>query len=103
VSDVFLQISYQGDVARLYRGQELVDDSFWNGIPWTIGLREIGPGWPTADTKLELRILPLPPKYPMYLEKAADLDFSADAGANSVTGVQMVPQYRLNLQAPSSH
>jgi len=103
VSDVLLQISYQGDVARLYRGQELVDDSFWNGIPWTIGLREIGPGWPTADTKLELRILPLPPKYPMYLEKAADLDFSADAGANSVTGVQMVPQYRLNLQAPSSH
>jgi hypothetical protein len=66
-------------------------------------MREIGPGWRAANTELELRILPLPPKYPMYLEKVGDLDFSAAAGADSVTGVQMVPRYQLNLQAPSSH
>jgi beta-galactosidase len=102
VSDVFLNISYQGDVARLYRGEQFVDDSFWNGIPWTIGLREIGSGWRTANTDLELRILPLPRKYPMYLEKAGELDFSAAGVADSITGIQMVPRYQLNLQAPGS-
>ena len=101
VSDVLLQISYQGDVARLYRGHQLVDDSFWNGIPWTIGLREIGPGWRTANADLELRIVPMPRKYPMYLEEADKLVFSAGGVADSITGVQMVPRYQLNLQAPA--
>jgi hypothetical protein len=103
VSDVLLQISYQGDVARLYRGHQLVNDSFWNGIPWAIGLREIGPGWRTANTDLELRILPLPRKHPMYLEKADELDFSTAGVADSITGIQMVPRYQLNLQAPALH
>jgi beta-galactosidase len=103
VSDVFLKISYQGDVARLYRGRQLVDDSFWNGIPWTIGLREVDPDWRTANTDLELRILPLPRKHPIYLEEADQLDFSTDGVADSITGIQMVPRYQLNLQAPDLH
>jgi hypothetical protein len=103
VSDVLLQISYQGDVARLYRDRQLVDDNFWNGIPWMIGLREVDPAWRTANTDLELRIVPMPQKYPMYLEEADKLVFSPDGVAGSITGVQMVPQYQLNLQAPDLH
>jgi len=103
VSDVLLQISYQGDVARLYSGRQLADDSFWNGIPWTIGLREIAPGWRTANTGLELRILPLPRKHPMYLEKSDKLVYPPNGVADSITGVQMVPRYQLDLQAPVLH
>jgi hypothetical protein len=80
-----------------------VDDSFWNGIPWTIGLREIDRDWRAANIDLELRILPLPRKYPMYLEKAGGLDLSTAGVADSVTGIQIVPQYQLRLQAPVSH
>jgi beta-galactosidase len=103
VSDVLLKISYQGDVARLYRRHQVVDDSFWNSIPWTIGLREIGPGWRTASSDLELRILPLPRKHSMYLEEADKLVFSPNGVADSITGVQMVPRYQLNLRAPALH
>ena len=100
VSDLFLKISYQGDVARLYRGQQFLDDSFWNGVPWTIGLREIVRDWRAANTDLELRILPLPRKYPMYLEKTGEFDLSTVGFADSVTGIQIVPQYQLKVLAP---
>jgi hypothetical protein len=108
VSDVFLKIVYQGDVARLYRGSRLIDDDFWNGIPWTIGLREVsGAGggeadadneWRKAKSDWELRILPLPRKYPLYLEQSGKVDFGATGVADSVKDVQLVVQYRLILQ-----
>jgi hypothetical protein len=37
----------------------------------------------------------------MYLEEADKLVFSAGGVADSITGVQMVPRYQLNLQAPA--
>jgi len=75
VSDLFLKISYQGDVARLYRGQQFLDDSFWNGVPWTIGLREIVRDWRAANTDLELRILPLPESTRCTWRKPANSTF----------------------------
>jgi beta-galactosidase len=102
VSDVRVNIAYQGDVARLYRGHDLIDDDFWNGTPWTIGLREIGSDWQMANTTLEIRILPMPRKYPLYLEDADKLlHFSAKGVAEAITGVRMVPQYQLKLHAPA--
>ena len=102
LSDAYLRIEYMGDVARLYRGDRLVDDNFWNGLPWFIGLKEIGDSWPSAKANLELRILPLPKDFPMYLEKADELHFSAAGVADSLTGVHLIPQYQLVLQEPAS-
>jgi hypothetical protein len=100
VSDAFLEIRYQGDIARLYRERHLIDDNFWNGVVWTIGLREADPDWHGAKTDLELRILPLPRTFPMYLEQADKLRFSALGVADSLADVQVVLQYQLNLEAP---
>jgi hypothetical protein len=41
ISNVFLQIQYQGDVARLCRENHLLDDNFWNGTTWTIGVKDL--------------------------------------------------------------
>ena len=100
ISDAFLNISYQGDVARLYEGRQLIDDNFWNGVSWTVGLREVDPGWRSHATTLELRILPLPQKYPMYLEEDGKLHFSPSGLAGPSAEVQLVPQYRLVLPSP---
>jgi beta-galactosidase len=94
VSDVWLKIDYQGDVARLSDGGRLVDDNFWNGLPWSIGLREVLPTWRSTNSELQLRVLPLPEKYPMYLEKADELHFAAGV-ADQLTGVQLIPQYEV--------
>jgi hypothetical protein len=94
VADVFLRIRYQGDVARLYRGDQLLDDNFWNGLPWEIGLREVSAAWPSPAQELHLRILPIPADAPMYIEKRA----AGKAGTPAVLdGVSLVPEYRVRV------
>jgi beta-galactosidase len=100
VSDVFLDIRYQGDVARLYSGQHLIDDNFWNGLPWTVGVRETIGGWRTGRSDLQLSILPLPKAFPMYIEKAGELHFDSTGTANSMMDVRLVTQYQLVLTVP---
>jgi beta-galactosidase len=93
LSDVFLRIHYAGDAARVLQDGSLVDDNFWNGLPWTVGLREIGD---QSGGTLELKVLPLPKVYPMYLERGGELQFHGDR-AVGLEGVELVPQYRLVL------
>jgi hypothetical protein len=97
VSDVWLKIDYQGDEARLSDGKRLTDDDFWNGLAWTVGLKETLPDWRSASSTLELRILPLPKAYPMYLEKANALHFNAGGVADTLSDVRLIPQYQLVL------
>jgi beta-galactosidase len=97
VSDVWLKIDYQGDDARLSEGKRLIDDDFWNGLSWTVGLKEALPDWRSAGRTLELRVLPLPKTYPMYLEKADALHFDAGEVADTLSRVNLIPQYQLVL------
>jgi hypothetical protein len=101
VADTLLRIDYQGDVARLYMGGQLLDDNFWNGSAWEVGLKEVNAEWRSPRT-LELRVLPLPRQFPMYLEKAGDLHFGSSDTANAVTSVRLVTRYRLDLDIPSA-
>jgi beta-galactosidase len=106
VSNVFLKINYQGDVARLYNGQHLIDDNFWNGLPWTIGIDETIDEWRSRATDLQLSILPLPRAFPMHIEKAHELQFDSTGAADAVVDVRLVPQYQLVLNIashPKSH
>jgi hypothetical protein len=65
---VMLTLDYLGDAARLYAGGELVDDHFYDGEPWQIGIDRFASGgqWPV----LELAILAAG-EAPMFLEPAA--------------------------------
>lgn len=58
VRNVFLNIHYTGDVARLYSGSRLLDDNFWNGTTWQLGMQP----WrkQIAGRPLRLLILPAP-------------------------------------------
>jgi hypothetical protein len=102
LSDAFLVIHYQGDVARLYHGEKLVDDNFWNGIPWSVGLREVDVDWRRIESEFELRVLPLPKDYPMYIEQADQLRFGSKGAAAALIRVEIVPQYQLVLEGPRS-
>jgi hypothetical protein len=97
VSDVCLNIDYQGDEARLSDDGRLVDDNFWNGLPWTVGLKETLPAWRRAASELTLQVLPLPKPYPMYLKRAGALHFDAAGVADHLTAVQLIPRYQLVL------
>jgi hypothetical protein len=100
VSDVRLKIDYEGDEARLSDRKGLVDDNFWNGLPWSVGLKEALPDW-RSGSDLELAVLPLPRSYPMYLEKAGSLRFDRAGVADALMSVQLIPQYQLRLEIPA--
>jgi beta-galactosidase len=96
VSDLFLRIRYNGDVARLYQGDRLIDDNFWNGLPWEIGLGEVAGLWPQQPESLQLRILPLPPQAPMYFE-GSQPNVAKGTVPALLDSVELLPEYRIRI------
>ena len=64
-----LEITYRGDVARLYADGKLIADNFYNGRPFLFGLWRL----PAGVKELELRILPLQKDMPVYFPREADV------------------------------
>ena len=60
--NLYLQISYQGDAARIYADGQLIEDNFWNGKPMLVRLSGL------IGKRVELKILPLGKDYPIYLQ-----------------------------------
>ena len=89
--NAFLRITYQGDVARLYDQGKLVDDDFYKGTPWDVGLRSLVPA--DSDPVLELRILPLPKGAPIYLAPGAQPSFPASGQVAKLKDVRLIPEY----------
>jgi len=96
VNDVFLDIRYIGDVGRLYGGSRLLDDNFFNGTPWEVGLKEIAAEGPPGFLRLE--ILPLRKDAPIYLPKRSRPDFGGNTQLAEVFSVQAYPEYEFTLK-----
>jgi beta-galactosidase len=95
LSELFLDVHYEGDVARLYAGQRLLDDNFFNGRTWTVGVRRFldvqGGG------SFELSVLPLRSDAPVYFELPLALKFSPEGQIDSLDGIRLVPEYQLGI------
>ena len=68
VAEMFLEIRYTGDAARLYSGDQLLADNFYNGTPWRVGLKRFADA--IRRGPLELRILPLRSDAPIYIPES---------------------------------
>lgn len=102
VVDALLSVRYTGDVARLYSAKTAVDDNFWNGVPWQVGLEEVNPRWRTNRSSYTLRILPLRSDYNLYLEDPGALHFDANHQAAALESIKLTPVYRFKLLAPAT-
>jgi hypothetical protein len=91
VKNVFLRITYAGDVARIYDRGKLVTDDFFKGTPWLIGLAPIVAR--DADPELELRILPLRKDAPIYLSAAARPSFPSTGEVALLKDVEPLAEY----------
>jgi len=95
--DDFLEIRYEGDVARLYSAGELLDDNFFNGLPWRIGLGRFADA--VRRGPLELRVLPLRSDAPIYLERGArPTDFLANGQIARLESARAIPRYELVVE-----
>lgn len=97
-----LEISYVGDVARLYSQGELLDDNFFNGLRWRVGLKRFAEE--IRRGPLELRILPLRSDAPVYIEPVfRPTDWPASGQIARLESAQVLPRYELWLTAPPMH
>jgi beta-galactosidase len=97
LSELFLSINYEGDVARLSEAARLLDDDFYNGSPWMVGLkRYLTPNQPST---FDLSILPLRKDAPVYFEVPRALQFGANGQAVKIDDIRLVPEYQLQLDA----
>ena len=84
--DLFLQINYRGDVARVYADGQLVEDNYWNGKPMLVRMSDL------VGKRVELRILPLGKDFPIYLqrEQRAQLDAAPDGQLLSLDSIKVI-------------
>ncbi len=95
--DVFLDISYVGDAGRLYKGDSLIDDNFYDGTPWEIGLKRFSEDYAEG---MELRILALRKDAPIYIPKSSWPHFGDKSDVAQVKSVTASPEYEVILITP---
>lgn len=96
LSDAFLRIDYVGDSGRLYAGIRFLDDDFYKGTVWEIGLKRFATD--ITDTPLEVKIQPLLKTAPIYLPKAAWPNFGTSDSLGEIRKIDIEPEYEVNLQ-----
>ncbi len=97
LSELFLRVAYQGDMARLSAGHRLLDDDFYNGQPWMIGLGRFLAAQGLSD--FELSILPLRNDAPVYLELKDPPQFAPNGQIGKLAEIRLVPEYQLTIEA----
>lgn len=83
-----LRIHYAGDVARLTLNGKLLDDNFYSGREFDLGLNRYAPAILRGDLRLE--ILPLRKDAPIYLEPSARPDFGTNASLVKLESAEMI-------------
>jgi hypothetical protein len=86
--DPLLRIRYVGDVARLTLNGRLIDDNFYNGREFDLGLKRFMPEIVGGDLRLE--ILPLRKDAPIYLADEAKPDFGKSGSIGRVDSVEII-------------
>jgi beta-galactosidase len=94
LSDVFLRINYVGDIARLYAGPRLLDDDFYHGDAWEVGLKRFAP---LAGQDFTLEVLPLRKDAPIYFSPKARPNFGSAEQISEVGTIAAVPEYEIRI------
>jgi beta-galactosidase len=86
--DILLRIHYVGDVARLYLDGKLIDDNFYNGNTFEIGLQRFAPD--IYSKELLLKVLPLRKDAPIYVPSEALPKFDSGGSAVGLNGIDVI-------------
>jgi hypothetical protein len=96
LNELYLQVNYRGDLARLNAGDRLLTDNFYNGEPWIVGLRRF---IEAKTSSFDLSILPLRRDAPVYFELTKDPGFGPNGQVGAIDDMRLIPEYELVLTA----
>jgi hypothetical protein len=97
LSNLYLQITYVGDVVRLYAGERLLADNLYNGTTWEVGLKQLASE--DLGRGLTLDILPLRKNAPIYLPGSAWPPFPAGGETAAIHSLSASPEYEVTIEA----
>lgn len=93
--DIFLQVSYVGDIGRAYIGDKLIADDFFFGRTWEIGLRHFASE--LKGQSLTLKFLPLRKDAPVYIPPERRPDFGEQDQLVHVGLIHAVCEYDVGV------
>jgi hypothetical protein len=96
VHNVLVKVDYAGDVARAYVGDTFVEDDFYSGLPWEMGMKRFMPA--VGEKGLTVKILPLRKDSPVWLEKGSMPAFDAKGEALAVKGITAEVEYQVKVE-----
>jgi hypothetical protein len=94
LSDIYLKVHYQGDIARLYQGDRLLTDNLFDGRQWQIGLKRFLNG-PSMGV-FRLQVLPLSGKADIFFEPGM-VPAAGDWRNGALLSMSAMPEYELDL------
>lgn len=97
LNELYLQVEYAGDVGRLYAGEQLLDDNFYNGTVWEIGMKRFASV--ALGHALNLKIFPLAKGAPVYMPQEAWPSFPSNDQIARVRKITAVPEYQVTVTA----
>lgn len=100
ISDLWLNIDYAGDVGHLYLDGKLIDDNYYDGRVWQVGLKRFLPE--ASDRPLDLKILPIRADSPIYLDPSVRKRLGKQNQTVALHSVSLTPEYEaiITVAAP---
>jgi beta-galactosidase len=93
--DVLLELDIVGDIGRVFSGTTMLDDWYYNGQSWQMGLKQWGlkPG-----AELKLTVLPLRADAPIYIDAAHRPKFSeGQTQVAELRSARLLPVRRVSI------
>lgn len=97
VQEYFLRIHYVGDVAMAFMKGQLVQDEFYHGEPWTIGLKRYYNDLKTDPMTFYVRPLRADVPFLRDLPREVIPDFT-NGPVVEIKKVEIIPEYRLQIK-----
>jgi len=95
VDDVLIEPDFTGDIGRLFDGTRLLDDWYFNGQAWQLGLRRVAA---SLHGPLTLTVMPLRADAPVYIDRAHRPDFASAQQLAQLRGVTLKPVYAAQIR-----
>ena len=95
-SEIFMEISYEGDTADLSMDGEIIADSFYTGQIWEVGLKRfIDKGDERLDTaSFDMHVEPLYEDTKLYLQEYPEME---NGKALRLKELHFISQYRIKI------
>ena len=97
INDIFLHIDYEGDVGNAFIDGRLINDNFYNGTTWEIGLKRFYPD--IINKEIYFYIIPKKKGKIITMDSAMALkqEFSGEQFAD-IRSIKAIPEYKISIR-----